>query len=295
MDITTLTPEQQKEWFEHLQDKLRQQQQTILQQQQELYKHKRVDDTEEDQDIFQSTKRFKSSDFSDDFKKNLQKLQNQALPPSSASWDLLVVGKVIEKFEDFQLQVQENTIGISNIEDQMECINGEKFDFVQKKIKDLVRRDNEGYSMLICGNFLVHIVDELQKNESKKKYELTIFSVILKNLGDRRYDKRSDYVIFQLKNQRCLAVIELKLSVGSALAAKKKELAQLFLETHYAHLNDEQSKYRHLLSILADADNWHIFIVDLRTPLNICKYCFLFQPAIPILCKTIQYFLAQLQ
>ena len=167
MDITTLSPGEQENYIEHLRERIRQQQQKIEQ----FHKRKRVDDTE-DQDISQSTKRFKSFEYSNDFKQNLQKLQTQALPPSSALWDLLVVGNVIEEFEDFQLRVAEKRIEISNIElDQIKCIDGDKFDFIQQKITDLVRRDNEGYSMLMCGNCLIHIVDELQriKKGSKKR------------------------------------------------------------------------------------------------------------------------------
>lgn len=295
MDITTLSQgELHDNYIEGLHEKIRRQQQTIDHEQ--FQKRKRV----EDQDIFQSTKRFKSIEYSDDFRQNLQKLQSKALPPSSASWKLLDTGGVLETFDDFLLQADEKRIEISNIDelDQMECIDGDEFDFIQQKITGLVKRDNEGYSMLKCGNILVHIVDELQriKKSSKKEYQLTIFSVILENLGDRRRDKISDYVIYKLENKRCLAVIELKLSVGSALGAKQKELSQLFLETHYAHHNDKRNiKYDYQLSILADADNWHLFLVDVRVPLRISKYCFLFQPAIPILCKAIRYFLAQLQ
>ena len=84
----------------------------------------------------------------------------------------------------------------------------------------IIIEDNEGHSMLLCGNKLVHIVHELQRAykppTANKRYQLTIFS----NTEDHKRDKRLDYVFYKLKNKRCLAIVELKLNVGVALSAQ---------------------------------------------------------------------------
>ena len=74
-----------------------------------------------------------------------------------------------------------------------------------------VSEDNEGYSMLLCGTKLVHIVHELHRvykttPPATKRYQLTIFSTILSNTEDHKKDKKSDYVIYKLKNKQCIEV-----------------------------------------------------------------------------------------
>ena len=74
----------------------------------------------------------------------------------------------------------------------------------------------------------------------------------------------------------------------------KKELSQLFLETYYASRSDIQNHstvYNYMLSILADADHFHLLVVDVRAPMSVYKYILLVQPDLTCLCKTIQYLL----
>ena len=78
--------------------------------------------------------------------------------------------------------------------------------------------------MLLCGNMLVHVVMDLQNASAKaseKKYRLLFAPVIYADFENHKKDKKSDYVICKVKNRRYLAIIEIKLNVGSALSAKK--------------------------------------------------------------------------
>ena len=45
--------------------------------------------------------------------------------------------------------------------------------------------------------------------------------LIYADFENHKKDKKSDYVICKVKNRRYLAIIEIKLNVGSALSAKK--------------------------------------------------------------------------
>ena len=111
--------------MQHLCEKIQQQQQEI----EKLKKRKR----EEDEDFSQPEKKL-----SDTFQNNLRKLEEKTLSPSSATWDLLVENDLVADFEAFALQVQENTMKISNELDQFECLDAEAFDHVQEKIRSRV-------------------------------------------------------------------------------------------------------------------------------------------------------------
>ena len=52
--------------------------------------------------------------------------------------------------------------------DQIHCTDVDEFVNVNKAIQYISSEDNEGYSMILCGNTLAHIAMDLQK--ASKKY-----------------------------------------------------------------------------------------------------------------------------
>ena len=140
---------------------------------------------------------------------------------------------------------------------------------------------NEGFPTLYCGITLLHIVDYLHSQEGEK-YQLIIYPVV-KTFSD---DKKSDCVLVRLMNKRSMIVFELKLNVGSVLTGCKDSLAQLFLEAKYAAEKDWKGgsdTYPTMVCVLADHDNWHVLVVDLRQPFHVLEYFFLYQPKIETL------------
>ena len=127
---------------------------------------------------------------------------------------------------------------------------------------------NEGFSTVCCGIILLHIVDHLHTTE-QDKYKLMIYPVV-KTFEDRRKNERSDYVLMRLVNKCCVIVFELKLSVGTVISACEDSLAQLFLEVKYA-VEKERSCYTTMVCVLADYENWHILLINLRHPFEIFK------------------------
>ena len=162
-----------------------------------------------------------------------------------------------------------------------------------KRLIELTKKSlsplNEGFPTIYCGIMLLHIVDHLHSQEEEQKYKLTIkLYPVVKTFSDER---KNDYVLVWLINKRSMIVFELKLSIGAVISACKDSLAQLFLEAKYAAENDCKGSihyYQTMICVLADHDNWHVLVVDLRQPSVVLEYFYLHQPQIEILCSLIK-------
>ena len=90
---------------------------------------------------------------------------------------------------------------------------------------------NEGHSILLWGTSL-HIVEKL--NDLPKMYRFSIYPV-RKEERDRRESKRSDFMIFKIKNWVTSVIVGVKLNVSDTLNFEMRDdLAQLFPEAEYA-------------------------------------------------------------
>ena len=84
----------------------------------------------------------------------------------------------------------------------------------------------EGYSALLCGTLIAHIVDEVNKKTSS----ICLFEVcpIIKKEPDAR---STDYSIFRIYNKKTYVMIEVKLDVPTkVIGATRDNIAQLLLE-----------------------------------------------------------------
>ena len=73
----------------------------------------------------------------------------------------------------------------------------------------------------------------------------------------------------RLVNKRTAVVMELKPTVSEHLGHLEKELAQLFLEVYYAQKEDTKCSYQYMLAVLSDRQTWHVFILNLRLPIEV--------------------------
>lgn len=98
---------------------------------------------------------------------------------------------------------------------------------------------------------------------------------VVKEEGDERYNKESDYSIFRILNRVTYIVIEVKLSVGACLTAEDQDkLAQLFLEGIYLFTSEGKSRKNSLLlCVLTDGTTWHMIKTDMTCkPLKFSLY-----------------------
>ena len=157
---------------------------------------------------------------------------------------------------------------------------------------------NEAFTVLICGNILAHIVNHLQ-SPSDNTYCIKIFSIVKEVIEDARKNKKTDYVIIRLINQRTVVVIELKPVISEGIGYLDKELAQLFLEVYYARKEDTKSSfpypYQSMLAILSDRNTWHVFVLDLRLPMTVKNYYMYSKPTISEICTGIRTLIKQLK
>ena len=63
--------------------------------------------------------------------------------------------------------------------------------------------------------------------------------------------------------------MELKPFIANNLGVLRKELAQLFLEVYYAWKEDDKCSYDCMLAVLSDRLMWHVFVIDLRLPMEV--------------------------
>ena len=189
------------------------------------------------------------------------------LNPSSVKWSDLKSQGILQDFSDFKLEVRkcyENTTLTES------CGPVNAFNECTTTMKEKLGRSNEGFPTMVCGIEFLHITKHLGGD-----YELEISPVVCEVEEDPRKNKKLDFVIMRIKNQRCVIVIELKFGIAYDAATLMKELAQLFLETYYTIELDKErgTVYDTTISILGDHDIWHMFIMDISCqPYNVINY-----------------------
>lgn len=147
------------------------------------------------------------------------------------------------------------------------CIE-KKCDLVDLKInKEICNNSNptnEGHPTLLCGNFISHIVTDINKLIGRQHVNFEIFPVV-KEETDNRENKFSDYSIYRIFNKVTYIIIEVKLAVGAILtAADKDSLAQLFLEAHYVYVEERSTQHNStMLCVLTDGTTWHLIKTDI--------------------------------
>ena len=196
----------------------------------------------------------------------MQLLKDGKLQPSSAMWEILKMNndlpcittllsmKPSPEHED----EEDSRMSRCEVSDLKSCMK-----FIRNSLPT-----NEGYSTLICGNIVAHVVDELNKKDSLYRFE--IFPVVQQE-SDTRNNKQSDYSIFKIYNKRTYIMIEVKLDVPFMLtAATKDNLAQLFLEAIYCQSNEGK---REMMCVLTNGFIWHCIVTEFRyRPLKFLKY-----------------------
>ena len=247
---------------------------------QQLAKLKQTEDDETDCPVPRPPTKRKRSD--------IEKLRAGDLSPSAATWDVLLFEEVVVAFHTFLVDLSEVT---NKCEIKPQCF-GKDLDTYKGLIELAKKRlacHNEGFPTILCGIMLLHIVDHLHSQEDERKYHLTIYPVV-KKFSDERKNKKSDYVLVRLSNERSMIIFELKLSVGAVIAGCKDALAQLFLEVKYAAEEDRSSgrRYDTMIGVLADHVSWHVLLIDLRKPFRVLQYFHLNDPQIEDLCSLIK-------
>ena len=217
------------------------------------------------------------------------------LNPSSVKWSELFSRGIVQKFTTMvMLQAEEppSSSSICTTEDVKE------FTGVNHIIKRRLLAQNEAFTVLICGNILAYIVNHLQ-SPSDNTYCIKIFSIVKEVIEDAQKNKKTDYVIIRLINQRTVVVIELKPVISEGIGYLEKELAQLFLEVYYARKEDTKSSfpypYQSMLAILSDRNTWHVFVLDLRLPMTVKNYYMYSKPTISEICTGIRTLIKQLK
>ena len=219
------------------------------------------------------------------------------LNPSSVKWSELFSRGIVQNFTTMvMLQAEEppssSSTSICTTEDVKE------FTSVNHIIKRRLLAQNEAFTVLICGNILAHIVNHLQ-SPSDNTYCIKIFSIVKEVIEDARKNKKTDYIIIRLINQRTVVVIELKPVISEGIGYLEKELAQLFLEVYYARKEDTKSSfpypYQSMLAILSDGNTWHVFVLDLRLPMTVKNYYMYSKPTISEICTGIRTLIKQLK
>lgn len=93
---------------------------------------------------------------------------------------------------------------------------------------------------------------------------------------DLRKSKKADNTIIKLRNQRTVAVVEVKMSVNSTLTIDDQaKLAQLFYEVklmcQYEKLDKDGTQPR-MVAIYANQDLWHFFLIKYGSPFQILNH-----------------------
>ena len=216
------------------------------------------------------------------------------LNPSSVKWSELFSRGIVQKFITMViLQAEEPPSSSSSSTSICTTEDVKEFTSVNHIIKRRLLAQNEAFTVLLCGNILAHIVNHLQ-SPSDNTYCIKIFSIVKE---DARKNKKTDYVIIRLINQRTVVVIELKPVISEGIGYLEKELAQLFLEVYYARKEDTKSSfpYQSMLAILSDRNTWHVFVLDLHLPMTVKNYYMYSKPTISEICTGIRTLIKQLK
>lgn len=133
---------------------------------------------------------------------------------------------------------------------------------INKEICNNSKPTNEGHPTLLCGNFISHIVTDINKLIGIQHVNFEIFPVV-KEETDNCENKFSDYSIYRIYNKVTYIIIEVKLAVGAILTTADKDyLAQLFLEAHYVYGEERSTQHNSMLCVLTDGTTWHLIKTD---------------------------------
>ena len=233
---------------------------------------------------------------------DLKLLKENNLLPSSARWDVLERGGIVEVWQDFFYRLRSLEITTEELLKGVTPCNLEALQII-KAVNVVIENnslpENEGYPTILCGNIIAHVANELNGGLAKCNYWFRILPVILPHPENHRRDKKADYVLVKIQNKRSLVICELKLMVPCAVTSENhKELAQLFLEAYYCHQHDSSKgmEYEQLLCILGSHEHWHFFLVDVRIPLKVITYYkSKSKPEENVICETIRSFINIMQ
>ena len=205
------------------------------------------------------------------------------MAPSAASWSLLSKKKWLLEFEGILYMKSHVDNGTSNL---CTTVALEQNEHVCKYSLP----NSEGYSTLLCGNVITHIVHELNCDKKNVLYMFDVFPVIQKEV-DARYNKLADYSIYKIFNKRTYIIVGVKLSVPHRLTSSEKDnLSQLFLEAMYCSSNETVSQI--MMCILTNGTVWHMIETDMaKKPIQFIKYHFVGSCHVAQICDTITGFI----
>ena len=211
----------------------------------------------------------------------------QDISPSAVKWDDLVDKSLAPRFRFMLDELQKADKPVPD-DELPTCCKG--FCRCKKNLVKYVSADTEGYAVVLAVPVLAHILEELNHGYEDPRYKCHVTPVV-KQYDDQRKNKKTDYFICRVQNERIRLVIELKSTIGAAITGgSKKFLAQLVLEVYYAieknFSNDD------VIGVLSDCSCWHFFHLDCkRSPLAVTRYVSLVQPDIEQLCRYLRYFI----
>ena len=186
----------------------------------------------------------------------VSKKRKKDINPSSVTWTQLKKMGLAGNLRTFLPP------DLANIESKLKCESNLVAD-MNRIIMSNCTETNEEFSLLCCGNVISHIVEHLQEGMTKNKYRAFIAPSVKIDEDDARHNKKSEYSIIRITNERTVVVVELKESVSLSLYTNEKELAQLLLEIHYQSETDNLTdpampSYTSIVGVLADSHSWHI-------------------------------------
>ena len=192
--------------------------------------------------------------------------------PSAITWgDIQLNFGIVQPFIAFVRRVRQTVAAQpqDTFTDSCDDSNLSHFSFCLRCFNATIERDNEEFAILCFSLFISHLAAHFED------YFVKVFPVVKANPSDRRSEKRSDYSLIKLNNERTVLICEIKFGISQEVAELSQEFAQLFLEVFYAigTDKDENHYYKHLIGILADHLTWHIMVLDISSkPYGIISY-----------------------
>ena len=190
--------------------------------------------------------------------------------PSVIKWrDVEELG-IVQPFEDFARYLWKIMARVQDtLTDSCDENSLSHFVYCLNCFNTKIEKDNKEFAILCSSLFFSHLAEHLED------YYVKVFPVIKANPNDRRSNRRSDYSLVRLNNQRTVIVCEVMFGITQELGALSQEFAQLFLEVFYVIRTDREKNrdYKHLIAILADHLIWHIMVLDISSkPYSIISY-----------------------
>ena len=189
--------------------------------------------------------------------------------PSVIEWRNVEELGIVQPFEDFARYLRKIMARVQDtLTDSCDKSSLSHFVYCLNCFNTKIERDNEEFAILCSSLFFSHLAEHLED------YYVKVFPVIKANPNDRHSNKRSDYSLVRLNNQRTVIVCEVKFGITQELGALSQEFAQLFLEVFYVVSTEKKNcDYKHLIAILADHLIWHIMVLDISSkPYCIISY-----------------------